>query len=40
MTSDVDVKGYEVKNAVLVNAKLKDTTMTDAHIHASSLGHY
>ena len=38
MTGDVDVKGFEVQNAVLVNAKLKDTTMTDAHVHAASLG--
>ena len=33
----MDVKGFEIKNAVLFNAKLQDTTMTDAHIHSASL---
>ncbi len=37
LVGDVDVGGFELKNAVLRNAKLVDASLVDMHVHAASL---
>jgi hypothetical protein len=37
LAADVDAKGYEITNAVLVNSRLVGASLSDMHVHAASL---